>query len=135
MSIYNDTQKKYVEAISHTALAKELGMSLSALEKHALESGWDIEHKLYWQNYAISILKQSASGENITAVKELLRALGISRPVGRPSKQEVQKHIAIEARIEDEYRKDLERLANPQNNYLSRQRKSSDLEALASLSN
>jgi len=110
MNIPENGKQKYVEASSHVALAKEWGLSLVLLESHANEQGWDREHKLYWQDRAISILKQTASEDNLTAVKELLKAMGISRPVGRPSKSEVERYKAIEARLDDELQQDIDRM-------------------------
>lgn len=112
MNIPEDGKQKYIEATSLINLAKEWGVSLTTLETVAKEEGWDREHKLYWQDKAISILKETASEDNLTAVKELLKAMGITRPVGRPPKSEIQRHIAIEARQEQEYQQDLDRLSN-----------------------
>lgn len=111
MNIPENGKQKYIEATSFVALAKEWNVSLVTLEAYANEQGWDREHKLYWQDKAIEMLKNAASEDNITAVRELLKAMGISRPVGRPSKTEVTKQIAIEAKIEQEFSADIARLA------------------------
>lgn len=110
MNIPNDAQQEYVEATSHILLAKKWGVSMATLDKQAQENGWDREHSLYWKDKAISILKDSASPDNMGAVKELLKAIGLARPVGRPPKHVVERHIAVEARIEEEFQKDMERL-------------------------
>ncbi len=110
MNIPDDGKQKYIEAYSHSVLAKQWDISLLTLDKHAKENAWDIEHKLYWQDVAIEMLKKGAEEANYVAVKELLKAVGITRPVGRPTKVEVERHIAIEARIENDYLQDIARL-------------------------
>lgn len=105
-----DGRERYVKAYSHRALAKEWEVSIASLQEYAQDNGWDREHKLHWADVAMEALKMKAEEQEVSAIKELLRATGISRPVGRPSKLEVQKHIAIEARIAEEYEKDIERL-------------------------
>jgi hypothetical protein len=40
----------------------------------------------------------------------VLKATGLARPVGRPPKSEVQRHIAIEARIAKKFEDDINRL-------------------------
>lgn len=112
MNIPDDAKQKYVEAYSHGLLAKQWGISLSTLDTLAKDNAWDLEHKLYWQDVAIEALKKGTEEHNYAAVKELLKAVGITRPVGRPPKSEIQKHIAIEARIEQEYQQDIDRLSN-----------------------
>lgn len=111
MHIPSDGKQKYIEAYSHSLLAKEWGVSLITLDSHAKDNAWDIEHKLYWQDVAIEVLKKGTEEHNYSAVKELLKAVGITRPVGRPPKSEVDRHIAIEARITAEYQKDLDRMS------------------------
>lgn len=110
MLIPDDRKQEYIEAYSHNLLAKGWGISLSILQAHASEHGWDREHKLYWQDMALEVLKKGAEEHNLVAVKELLKAMGIARPVGRPSKADVQKQIAIEARIAGEFEYDAARL-------------------------
>jgi hypothetical protein len=85
-------------------------VSLSALSSYAAEQGWDKEHKLYWQDVALEVLKREVEASNLVATKELLKAMGIARPVGRPSKLDVQRHIALEAKIAAEYDEDVARL-------------------------
>ncbi|WP_433884789.1 hypothetical protein [Pseudomonas vranovensis] len=111
MHIPSDGKQKYIEAYSHSLLAKEWGVSLITLDSHAKDNAWDIEHKLYWQDVAIEVLKKGTEEHNYSAVKELLKAVGITRPVGRPPKSEVDRHIAIEAKIAADYQKDVERLS------------------------
>lgn len=108
--IPEDGKQKYIEAYSHSLLAKEWGVSLITLDMHAKENAWDIEHRLYWQDVAIEVLKKGTEEHNYSAVKELLKAVGITRPVGRPPKSEVERHIAVEAKITAEYQKDLDRM-------------------------
>lgn len=103
-------KQKYIEAYSHNLLAKDWGVSLSILQAHASEHGWDREHKVYWQDVALEVLKKGAEEHNLVAVKELLKAVGVSRPVGRPSKADIQRQIAIEARIAGEFEHDVARL-------------------------
>lgn len=110
MNIPEDGKQKYIEAYSHSLLAKEWGVSLITLDEHAKENAWDIEHKLYWQDVAIEVLKKGTEEHNYSAVKELLKAVGITRPVGRPPKSEVTRQIAIEKKIAEEYQRDIDRL-------------------------
>jgi hypothetical protein len=106
-------RSSYVRAYSHAQLAKEWGISLASLDQLAVENGWDREHALYWKDQALEVLKKSCEEQNIGAVKELLKAVAGVRPVGRPPKEEVQRHIAIEARIAKEYQADADRLSDP----------------------
>lgn len=110
MNIPKDGKQKYIEAYSHTLLAKEWAIGLAALDSYATEQGWDKEHKLYWQDQALEVLKKGCEEHNLVAVKELLKAVGITRPVGRPSKSEVQKQLAIETHIANEFAEDVARL-------------------------
>lgn len=110
MNIPEDGKQKYIEAYSHSLLAKAWGVSLLTLDKYAKENAWDIEHKLYWQDVAIEALKKGTEEHNYSAVKELLKTVGITRPVGRPPKLEVERHIAVEAKIAADYQKDLDRM-------------------------
>jgi hypothetical protein len=105
-----ENKETYIKAYSHAQLAKEWGLNLSSLQAYAEEHGWDREHKLYWTDQALEVLKKNCEEHNIAAVKELLRAMGNTRPVGRPSKLEVQRHVAIEAKIAEEYEQDLQRM-------------------------
>jgi len=106
----SDGKDAYITAYSHAQLAKEWKVSLKSLQAYAEEQGWDKEHKLYWTDQALEVLKKSCEEHNIAAVKELLKAMGNVRPVGRPSKLEVQRHVAIEAKIAEEYEQDLQRM-------------------------
>lgn len=108
--IPSDGKEQYVKAYSHRKLAKSWDINLSSLQEYAQENAWDIEHKLYWQDVALEALKQKVEEQEVSAIKELLKATGISRPVGRPPKAEVQKHIAIEAKVAKEYEEDIARL-------------------------
>lgn len=110
MTIPKDGKTKYIEAYSHNLLAKEWSISLSSLDRHAAEQGWDQEHKLYWQDMALEVLKKGAEEHNLVAVKELLKAVGIARPVGRPSKLDLERRMAIEAHIAGEYEYDVARM-------------------------
>jgi hypothetical protein len=110
MSIPVDGRQTYIEAHSHNILAKQWGVSLSTLDRYAKENAWDVEHKLYWQDQAIEVLKKGTLEQNYVAVKELLKAVGITRPVGRPPKAEVNKYIAAEAKLDNEFQKDIDRL-------------------------
>jgi hypothetical protein len=105
-----DGKSAYIEAYFHAGLAKQWGISLISLDTCAQEQGWDVEHRLYWQERALEILKRTMEEENVAAVKELLRVTGHTRPVGRPPKAEVQRHIAIEAKMANDYAADIERL-------------------------
>jgi len=110
MNIPNDGKQKYIEAYSHSLLAKDWNISLASLDNHATEQGWDREHKLYWQDLALEVLKKGTEEHNLVAVKELLKAVGITRPVGRPSKSEIQRQLAIETHIANEFAYDVARL-------------------------
>lgn len=110
MSIPSDGKEQYVKAYSHRKLAKDWGINLNSLQEYAQENGWDVEHKLYWADVALEALKMKVEEQEVSAIKELLKATGISCPVGRPPKAEVQRHIAIEARIAKEFEDDMARL-------------------------
>jgi hypothetical protein len=105
-----DGKDRYVTAYSHKKLAKEWEVSLLALDDYASEQGWDREHKLYWADVAMEALKEGVEERNLVAVKEMLRVAGKTRPVGRPSKIDVQRHLAIEAKIAGEFDEDIARL-------------------------
>lgn len=110
MSLPNDAKQKYIETYSHSQLAKQWSISLLTLDAYAAEQGWDREHKLYWADVALEVLKKGAEEHNLVAVKELLRAMGHTRAVGRPAKSEVEKHIAIEAKIANDFEADVSRM-------------------------
>lgn len=112
-----DGKDVYVKAYSHKKLAKEWAVTLLALDTHATDEGWDREHKLYWADVAMEALKEGVEERNLVAVKEMLRVTGKTRPVGRPSKAEVQKHLAIEAKIADEFNQDIERMDTEQHGH------------------
>ncbi|EPJ5163424.1 hypothetical protein [Pseudomonas aeruginosa] len=105
-----DGKKEYVEAYSHSELAKKWGVSLSTLDSYAQEQGWDREHKLHWQDIAIEVLKKGVEEHNYVATKELLKAMGITRPVGRPPKAEIEKQKAIALKIDKEFEDDVKRM-------------------------
>ncbi|MBN8414357.1 hypothetical protein [Halomonas litopenaei] len=107
----DEVKEKYITAHSHNLLAKELGISLLSLDKYAKEHFWDEEHKLYWQDLATAKLKEGAEGGNHLAIKELLKLVGLARPIGRPPKAEVERKLAKEVQIEKEYQQDMKRLA------------------------
>jgi len=111
MNIPKEGKEAYIRTHSHSELAKKWGVSLLTLDTYAKEQGWDQEHKLYWRDVALEVLKKETEAYNLGAVKELLKAVGVTRPVGRPSKAEVTKHLAIEAKIATEYNDDVERMA------------------------
>ena len=47
----------------------------------------------------------------IQAVKEMLKLTGAIRPVGRPRKLDVERHIAIEAKVAEEWATDVRRMS------------------------
>lgn len=111
MDIINNNEKKaYIEAFSHSDLAKKLGVSLSLLNAHAESEGWKEEHRLYWFDKSVEILKQELINGNVSAVKEMLKLTGVIRPVGRPPKADVERHLAIEAKVAKEWEDDFTRL-------------------------
>lgn len=110
MNIPEDGRQKYIEAYSHGDLAKSWSISLLALDNYAKENSWDTEHKLYWQDRAIEVLKKGAEEHNYSAVKELLKAVGITRPVGRPSKMSVERQATIAAREDAVWKAEIERM-------------------------
>lgn len=110
MSIPSDGKDQYVKAYSHRKLAKQWDISLNTLQEFAQDNAWDAEHKLHWQDVALEALKMKAEEQEVSAIKELLKATGLSRPVGRPPRSEVQRHIAIEAKAVKEYEDDLARM-------------------------
>jgi hypothetical protein len=110
MNIEENHKKEYVEAYSHIELAKKLGTTLALLDSHADAEGWKEEHRLYWFDKSIESLKYALNEGSIPAVKELLKLSGITRPVGRPKKIDVEKYLAVEAKIADEWEADTQRL-------------------------
>ncbi|MFD2189344.1 hypothetical protein [Pistricoccus aurantiacus] len=106
-----ETKQAYITASSHNKLAEELGISLMSLDRYARDNLWDLEHKLYWQDLALTKLKEGASKGNTTAIKELLKLMGIGRPVGRPPKAKVEEYLAVEANLEKGFKEDLDRLS------------------------
>lgn len=106
----DEAKQKYITALSHNQLAEELGISLSTLDRYAKDHFWDLEHKLYWQDVSISKLKEGAKEGNHLSIKELLKVVGLSRPVGRPPKVEVEKAIAQEVQADKDFKQDLARL-------------------------
>lgn len=111
LTLSEEVKQQYITAHSHNELAKELGISLLSLDKYAKEHLWDEEHKLYWQDLATARLKQGAEEGNHLAIKELLKLVGLARPVGRPPKAEVERKLAKEVQIEKEFQEDMKRLA------------------------
>jgi hypothetical protein len=105
-----ETKQKYIVALSMRELAKELGITLASLDKLAEEHAWKEEHKLYWQDVAIEKLKLGAQEGSNLAIKELLKVVGLARPVGRPPKQEIERRINQEVKTEREYLDDVARL-------------------------
>jgi len=110
MNLTNKDKTEYIETNSHCNLAKRLGVSMLTLDTYAEEQGWKEEHRIYWHDKSIEILKQELVNGNITAVKEMLKFTGSVRPVGRPRKLEVEREVAISKRIADEYQTDVTRM-------------------------
>lgn len=110
MNIEESYKKEYVEAYSHIELAKKLATTLALLDSHAESQGWKEEHRLYWFDKSIESLKYALNEGSIPAVKELLKISGITRPVGRPKKIDIEHHLAVEAKIADEWEADVRRL-------------------------
>lgn len=108
--ITDNHKKEYITAYSHETLANKIGISLATLDRHAEENGWKEEYKLYWEDKSIEILKQEVLSGNVAAVKEMLKLVGLKRPVGRPPKAEVERRINIERKIQEEYAQDVLRL-------------------------
>ncbi|MFP6861101.1 hypothetical protein [Pseudomonas sp.] len=110
MNIPENGRQQYIEAYSHSDLAKAWSVSLLDLDNYAQENSWSTEHKLYWQDRAIEVLKKGAEEHNYSAVKELLKAVGIARPVGRPSKLSIERQIATEAVAAANWKHDIDRM-------------------------
>jgi hypothetical protein len=116
MNIEENHKKEYVEAYSHIDLAKQLGTTLALLDSHADAEGWKEEHRLYWFDKSIESLKYALNEGSIPAVKELLKLSGLTRPVGRPKKIDIEHHLAVQAKIADEWEADIQRLKLVENN-------------------
>jgi len=110
MKLTDKDKTEYIETNSHCNLAKRLGVSMLTLDTYAEEQGWKEEHRIYWHDKSIEILKQELVNGNISAVKEMLKVTGSVRPVGRPRKLEVEREVAISKRIADEYQTDVTRM-------------------------
>lgn len=110
MNLTDNDKTEYIETNSHCVLAKRLGISMITLDTYAEEQGWKEEHRIYWHDKSIEILKQELVNGNISAVKEMLKVTGGVRPVGRPRKLEVEREIAIGKRIDEEYAADIRRM-------------------------
>lgn len=110
MNLTDTDKTEYIETNSHCVLAKRLGVSMITLDTYAEEQGWKEEHRIYWHDKSIEILKQELVNGNISAVKEMLKVTGGVRPVGRPRKLEVEREIAIDKRIQEEYDADIRRM-------------------------
>jgi uncharacterized protein YjcR len=111
MDITDKQKKDYIETFSHADLANKLGVSLTALDSQAESLGWKEEHRLYWFDKSVEILKQELINGNVSAVKEMLKLTGVTRPVGRPRKLDVEHHIAVQAKIAEEWDSDIHRMS------------------------
>ncbi|MDO8407552.1 hypothetical protein T3A99_07370 [Pseudomonas sp. N-137] len=111
MNLTDKDKTEYIETNSHCDLAKRLGVTMLTLDIYAEEQGWKEEHRIYWHDKSIEILKQELVNGNIAAVKEMLKVTGSVRPVGRPRKADVEREVAISKRIADEYEADVQRLS------------------------
>lgn len=111
MNLTEKDKTEYIETNSHCDLAKRLGVTMLTLDIYAEEQGWKEEHRIYWHDKSIEILKQELVNGNIAAVKEMLKVTGSVRPVGRPRKADVEREVAIGKRIADEYEADAQRLS------------------------
>lgn len=111
MNLTNKDKTEYIETNSHCYLAKRLGVTMLTLDTFAEEQGWKEEHRIYWHDKSIEILKQELVNGNIAAVKEMLKVTGSVRPVGRPRKSDIEREVAISKRIADEYEADAQRLS------------------------
>lgn len=111
MNLTDKDKTEYIETNSHCDLAKRLDISMLTLDIYAEEQGWKEEHRIYWHDKSIEILKQELVNGNIAAVKEMLKVTGSVRPVGRPRKSDVEREVAISKRIADEYEADVQRLS------------------------
>lgn len=110
MKLTDRDKTEYIETNSHCDLAKRLGVTMLTLDTYAEEQGWKEEHRIYWHDKSIEILKQELVNGNISAVKEMLKVTGSVRPVGRPRKLDVEREIAIGKRIDEEYAADVQRM-------------------------
>ena len=111
MNLTDKDKTEYIETNSHCDLAKRLGVTMLTLDTYAEEQGWKEEHRIYWHDKSIEILKQELANGNIAAVKEMLKVTGSVRPVGRPRKADVERQVAIEKRIAEEMEEDVRRMS------------------------
>jgi hypothetical protein len=111
MNLTDKDKTEYIETNSHCDLAKRLGVSMLTLDTYAEEQGWKEEHRIYWHDKSIEILKQELVNGNIAAVKEMLKVTGSVRPVGRPRKSDVERQVAIEKRLAEEMEADVIRMS------------------------
>jgi len=111
MKLTDKDKIEYIETNSHCDLAKRLGVSMLTLDAYAEEQGWKEEHRIYWHDKSIEILKQELVNGNIAAVKEMLKVTGSVRPVGRPRKSDVERQVAIEKRLAEEMEADVIRMS------------------------
>lgn len=112
MKTIDSHKKSYIESFSHSNLADKLGISLTSLDAQAESLGWKDEHQvMYWFDKSVEILKQELVNGNVSAVKEMLKLTGAIRPVGRPRKLDVERHIAIEAKVAEEWATDVRRMS------------------------
>ncbi|MBN6712585.1 hypothetical protein [Pseudomonas capsici] len=111
MNIKETYRKEYIEAFSHIELAEKIGVSLTLLDSHADLQGWKEEHRLYWFDKSIEQLKVELINGNVSAVKEMLKLAGITRPVGRPKKEDVEKYLNIKAKVDGEFDADIRRMS------------------------
>ena len=111
MKTIDSHKKSYIESFSHSNLADKLGISLTSLDTQAESLGWKDELRLFWFDKSVEILKQELVNGNVSAVKEMLKLTGAIRPVGRPRKLDVERHIAIEAKVAEEWATDVRRMS------------------------
>lgn len=78
------------------------------LSKHIEQCRFELEMKLRSEGVRQSI-NQARSG-SWQAAKWMSEAGWVHRPAGRPSKEEMEKHKAIEANLQDEFADDIKRL-------------------------
>jgi len=75
---------------------------------HVQEWREELEYKL--RSRAAKKMLEQAEGGSYQATKWLLDRGWATKGAGRPSSEEKQRHLAIEARIQDEYAGDVQRL-------------------------
>ncbi len=78
------------------------------IRKHIDEWREELEYKL--RSKAAKIMIQEADKGSFQAAKWLLDRGWASRPAGRPTKAEIEKNLAVEKRISDDYSADVHRL-------------------------